>query len=347
VIFFLVTAGCTDAIRRLLRSPSGRRLRGRLVPLTYERVLGRMTRSFWRDMLRQAWWELARESRSPLDPDTRHAATQLAARAGRLLRARAAPAAGHYIFADLERLSPDQALRARWLWEELARSSRGARLLNHPTRAMRRYELLRVLHERGINTFDVYRLTEGRWPARYPVFLRGENDHGGARSGLLRTRHELEDAIAAVERDRGSREGVLITEFCDTADDQGLYRKYSAFVVGDTVFPKNVLFSKHWVLKRTDLLEEDLLREERAHVETNPHADRLREIFRLARIEYGRVDYGLLNGAIQVWEINTNPHVTSLDPRGPDRRAIYEAVEQRMTRALEEVAAGPAPSAYV
>ncbi len=38
----------------------------------------------------------------------------------------------------------------------------------------------------------------------------------------------------------------------------------------------------------------------------NPHEPELREIFRLAKIQYGRVDYSILNGTIQVWEINTN-----------------------------------------
>ena len=33
----------------------------------------------------------------------------------------------------------------------------------------------------------------------------------------------------------------------------------------------------------------------------------LREIFDLAQIEYGRIDYGMLDGKVQCWEINTNP----------------------------------------
>ena len=52
-----------------------------------------------------------------------------------------------------------------------------ARVLNHPTTSMRRYELLRTLFERGDSSFNVYRLTECRQPQRWPVFIREENEH--------------------------------------------------------------------------------------------------------------------------------------------------------------------------
>ena len=41
----------------------------------------------------------------------------------------------------------------------------------------------------------------------------------------------------------------------------------------------------------------------------------MREIFRLAQIDYGRIDYGLLGDDLQVWEINTHPSVKKLTPR--------------------------------
>jgi hypothetical protein len=47
------------------------------------------------------------------------------------------------------------------------------------------------------------------------------------------------------------------------------------------------------------------------YLQAHPHEAELRKIFDLANIEYGRIDYSLLNGKIQVWEINTNPNITS------------------------------------
>jgi hypothetical protein len=203
---------------------------------------------------------------------------------------------------------------------------------------MRRYELLRHLHERGENRFNVYRLTEARMPARYPVFLRGENDHRGPRSPLLRTPEELAEALAAIDREGLRREGLLLTEFCATADAQGIYRTYEAFIVGDRIIPKGLSFSSHWARKGPDLSGPHLLAEELDYGAKNPHEARLREVFRLARIDYGRMDYGVLDGAVQVWEINTNPTIRSkgLNPRSA-RRAILETFVERMREALEDV----------
>lgn len=91
---------------------------------------------------------------------------------------------------------------------------------------MRRYELLRTLHERGLNKFNIYRLTEYRMPQRFPVFLRGENDHKGSRTPLLPTPEKLNGAINTIFMAGQSRENKVVTEFCDTSDAKGIFRKY-------------------------------------------------------------------------------------------------------------------------
>lgn len=68
-----------------------------------------------------------------------------------------------YIFTDLERVPPAGLERLSKIWKRLESAGDNC-LLNHPTRAMRRYELLRTLYEAGINEFNVYRLTEARRP---------------------------------------------------------------------------------------------------------------------------------------------------------------------------------------
>lgn len=214
---------------------------------------------------------------------------------------------GAYIFSDIERLNPQQADLAAKIWQTFAISGSAVQLLNHPTRSMRRYELLRTLYERGQNQFNVYRLTELRQPKRFPVFIRGENDHRGSLTDLLHTSDELEAAITKLSDEGHSREDKLIVEYCDTSDEQAIFRKYSAFIVGDRILPRHLFFSDKWVLKSPKNVDEASMQEERTYVETNPHEAELREIFRLANIQYGRIDYSLLNGVIQVWEINTNP----------------------------------------
>ena len=220
---------------------------------------------------------------------------------------------GTYIFSDLERLTPNEAETTAKIWEQLANSEKGIRLLNHPTRSKRRYELLRTLYCKGFNQFNVYRLTECRQPEKFPVFIRGENDHNGNLTSLLNTPAELDRAINQLLEKGQSLENKIITEFCPTADQAGVIRKYSTFIVGDKIIPRHLFFSNKWMVKYPELVEEKQLLEEHQYVKRNPHESFLKDIFQLARIEYGRIDYGLLNGIPQVWEINTNPRSLSLN----------------------------------
>ena len=75
--------------------------------------------------------------------------------------------------------------------------------------------------------------------------------------------------------------------------------------MGDQIVPAHIIFSQDWVTK--DSPPEPLRDEERAFLENNPHQAQLMDLFNLAGVGYGRIDYGLLDGQIQVWEINTNP----------------------------------------
>jgi hypothetical protein len=241
---------------------------------------------------------------------------------------------GAYVFGDIERLPSDDAERAADLWQRLADLG-GCRLLNHPTRSMRRYELLRTLRERGDNRFDVYRASEQRVPRSFPVFLRGENDHGGSRTPLLHDPGELARALADLDAAGASRDQTLVTEFCDTAGPDGVYRKYAAFIVGDRIIPRHVFFSDDWMVKFSSRFDPRLLEEERAYLEDNPHAEALRTVFATARIDYGRVDYAVAGGALQVWEINTNPQTVSFrHAGGPARKRVQTRFAEQFGDAL-------------
>lgn len=219
-------------------------------------------------------------------------------------RLRSLPA-GTYIFADLERLSPEETERAAIIWHTLA--EHGYCRLNDPVRSMRRFELLRHLREHGINDFDVRRLTDSR-ALRFPVFIRSENDHEGSKTTLLGLTRELDGAIARLTAQGRNREDKLVVEFCDVADAAGIYHRYGAHIVGRRIFASNLFFSSHWTVKRSsDSTTAAQAAAERMYVETNPHEAPLREIFHMARIEYGRIDYAVVKDHIRVFEINTNP----------------------------------------
>lgn len=217
---------------------------------------------------------------------------------------------GTYIFSDLERLNYQQTEIATQVWEQLVNSGQKVRLLNHPTRSMKRYELLRTLHHLGWNQFNVYRLFEGCQPQRFPVFLREEDDHGGSQTTLLKTPKDLDQVTTELLEQGKNREKKIITEFCDTSDNNKKFKKYSAFIIGDQIIPAHLFYSSDWVLKyikQLDSQTEEIVLEEQEYVKTNPHESALKEIAKIARIEYGRIDYSMLNNVPQVWEINTNP----------------------------------------
>ena len=245
------------------------------------------------------------------------------------LTARSTFQPGTYIFADIERLSPREAEQAGKIHNLLAQAGNHVRVFNHPTQSMRRYQLLRTLYEAQINAFNVYAITEQRRPQAFPVFIRGRDDHGGAITPLLWTQSDLEVAIEFLLARGVSLEDKLIVEFCDTSDETGTTRKYGAYVIGDAIIPCHILFSHSWMVKGSAAatLSPALVAEETHYLAANPHEAALRAICQRAKIRYGRIDYGLRDGAIQVWEINTNPSLPlNKNPRiGGYTRAIQVA----------------------
>lgn len=229
---------------------------------------------------------------------------------------------GSCIFSDLERLTHHELEAAAIIWNRMSQKHDDIELLNHPLRSLCRYELLRVLYENGYNSFNVFRLTERRLPERYPVFIRGEHDHNGSETELLNTTDEFQEALNNLSKHNKSRDGRLVVEFCAKPDEYQLYRKYAAYIVGGELIPRQVLFSTHWMIKGGDTVNDATIKIETDYLQTNPHQAELRKIFELANIEYGRIDYSVVNGQIQTYEINTNPSIGAAKLDNPHREKV-------------------------
>jgi hypothetical protein len=99
---------------------------------------------------------------------------------------------------------------------------------------------------------------------------------------------------------------LLVVEYCDTKDSRGVFSKYSSFVVGGRVVPCHVDVSRGWWSRiptsstRASWTGAQLRAQQ-------PASEWLEETFRLAGVDYGRIDYSFLGNKPQVWEINTNP----------------------------------------
>jgi|GEM_PF-456918 len=218
-------------------------------------------------------------------------------------------ASGTYIFADIERLNLHQRLLVADIWQQLEASDVEFRLLNHPLRSMRRVELLTMLHGDGTNDFTIYPIAELPRPLRRPVFLRLANDHGGSIGAGPYTEAQLDDAIARTVIAGFPVPELVAVEFCETVFPDGLYRKYAYARIGDALLPRHIQFGHEWQLKNNEVFDEEYLAEELRFTQEDPHRDQLWDIFERANIQYGRLDYSLKDGRIQVWEINTNPYV--------------------------------------
>jgi len=246
---------------------------------------------------------------------------------------------GTYIFTNFNQpfgsRNPPSPAR-QWLTrlhDELVRQLGQARVLNNPSKSLGRFELLRQLHASGFNRFKAYQAGVQDNTMRFPVFLRLE--HGTIRDAppLLASREVYE-----VEATRHAKPDMIAIEFCDTADAAGFYRKYGCFVVGERIVPRHLFKSRNWLVKTADIVDPETVAEELDYLETNPHAEVLRRVFRLANISYGRMDYALLDGIPQIWEINTPPQII-VPPHEdrPERAPVHEKFVEAFSAAMDEL----------
>lgn len=256
------------------------------------------------------------------------------------LKNRASPNAA-YIFTDLDRLPSwrlhEAALHFRRLKE------RGIKVLNDPARFLGRFGLLRALNDAGINDFNVYRADDFKKPAKWPVFLRLEGNHAAPVSGLIEDEGQLEEALRRAIDEGAPRSALLIIEYHAEPVQPGIYRKLSVFRVGDRMLGYTCAHDNNWLVKygNPNVTTAELYDEEYRFVAEDRYAEALRPAFDLAGIEYGRVDFGLVNGKPQIYEINSNPHVElnpkpSVSPRRNQSTAMFRPKYIDAMNAIDE-----------
>jgi hypothetical protein len=79
----------------------------------------------------------------------------------------------------------------------------------------------------------------------------------------------------------------------------------------------------------------ELYEDELRLIRDNPFEAALQPAFELAGIEYGRADFGLVSGKVEIYEINTNPHVEFLTEHpSPFRVESYPLFKEKFFVAL-------------
>lgn len=249
--------------------------------------------------------------------------------------------AGTYLFTDIERLSSHERLLAAAVFRAMAAHPATFRPINDPARVRVRYGLLRALFHAGLNRFDAYRASGLPRPRRFPVFIRPDSTHDPALTDLIHDQAALDISLAALEAAGQPLDGLIVIEFAGQAVRPGLWARHAAFRIGDEILPSVRLWGAHWMVKREQvgLADGAMYQADDAQIRL-PADAALRTAFDTARIEYGRIDFGLLDGVPQIWEINTNPNIEGLEPSHPSgvRRRSRAFVFRRQTECLAALA---------
>lgn len=252
-------------------------------------------------------------------------------------------ARGTYIMTDADRLGRADHERASLTYRLLRKN--GQTVLNDPARQLGRYGLLRKLHREGINSFNAYRAESFDRPERWPVFVRTEGDHSRPLSGLIGNQAILDEFIETLVDGGIPLTSLLIIEYRAEEVAPGLYRKLSVFRVADRMIGYTCVHDRNWLVKygRPGIATMELYEDELRLVRDNPYGEQMRSVFDLANIEYGRVDFGLVGGRAEIYEINTNPDI-SLSPKSngvamrDESNALFRENYLAAMRALSAVA---------
>lgn len=256
------------------------------------------------------------------------------------------PPRSTYVFTDVDRMTPVAAASAAARYRSM--KDRGIKVLNDPARMLSRFGLLRALNRAGINDFDAYRAEDLEKPRRWPVFLRLEGDHVRPISDLLYNQADLEAALEDVVAKGAPRSAILIIEYAAEQLGEGLFRKLSVFRVGDRLLGYTCVHDDQWIVKygKNAIARPEHYDQEYEFVEKGTFAEVMRPVFDIAGVEYGRVDFGLVGGRPQIYEINSNPHIELVPKASPvERRNRSNALFR--TNLLEALAEIDTPAARI
>jgi glutathione synthase/RimK-type ligase-like ATP-grasp enzyme len=157
-----------------------------------------------------------------------------------------------------------------------------------------------------------------------PIILRQAGTHGGKIIGRFDI---VEGAVSAIEPNREH----VATEFIDFGSDDGLYRKYRVFFIGQGRILRHMLVSEGWNVHastRSDFMAQrpELVAEERALMESDePFPSSVRAVLKAIRdrmpLDFFGLDFGLTkDGQVVLFEANAT---MSFFPFSPDPQFAY------------------------
>lgn len=217
-----------------------------------------------------------------------------------------------YIFTFIDRLHPRERQLAAKIYRHINAAGTGFKALNDPAKAKNRLGILRALHGAGINDFNAYLADEAPLPAKFPVFLRNLSVSLPPVTDLIYSQSELEIAIEKLAQAGEPLDDLIVIEYRAEPYMEDYFVKLSAYRIDDQYMLDLFLYDQKWYVKYGEVdtmppnsaeIEAKLLRE-------NKWMDEAKTVFDLAQIEYGRVDFSLVDNRPQFYEINFHPQFT-------------------------------------
>jgi glutathione synthase/RimK-type ligase-like ATP-grasp enzyme len=249
---------------------------------------------------------------------------------------------------------PDRCSEALELIRQIVAKS-GRPCFNHPKAIARttRDEVSRTLS--GIEGLRVPRTirVRGRTPAdvrkamehaglAFPVLVRIAGYHLGA--NLIRVDGpDQMDSVRSLDGDGLS--SFYVTEFCDFASADGLYRKYRVAVVGNDIFLRHLYIGPTWLVHRARSVggteEEEAAFLESFDAEWLPLLKPMfQEVSRRLDLDFFGVDCNIgASGEVLLFEANACMKILGYTGPKPN---IWEASIARITAAAEDRLANPA-----
>ncbi len=191
---------------------------------------------------------------------------------------------------------------------------------------------LRTWREHGVPCAAARRFARGEdvggLGLSFPLLVRRDGVHRGQDVHLVATAADARALVLRRERDRETLRGPerprghldLAVEFVDTADADGIYRKWRSYVVGTRVIPRLLELSCHWLVNFGNLIEDAAAAaEDRAFVrDGDARPDLLREAARWTGADIVALDYARRrDGGYVFWEANR--HFLMLGDPGYER----------------------------
>lgn len=218
---------------------------------------------------------------------------------------------GTNVMPDFDRLSPMEHEIAGRLHDHLRVA--GLQVLNNPHDFRPRDSLLKALHAEGLNGFTCHLPAAGEWPRRYPVFLRTIAAHRGALTDLLPDRTAAGAALARALNSGGLIRDLVFVEYAaEPQPETGSFQKHAALRVGPHIIRANTVNDASWMAKNGSegVASAAQYLTERAEMDTYPHHDYVMRVFEFAGLQFGRLNFGIVAGQPQTYEINTNFSMT-------------------------------------